>query len=449
MPTREHLFPFNFSSGIARALVKHVPSLLGGEDIVASPDSLLKIVEVLPESGREIVFMDDVWDFSECFKLMSSFLHVLKFNRVPLEVKDAAKEYVLLLMERGIKIRTIHGKINQLCLLMERAMEKSGVNDMRLLTSQDYNSISGLYTIAQQVSNTDLLIDFYSFLSHIGHMHAVDIQNLREQRVKAADLRKYDKNLHHPDIPQAYFNILIKAYDSIMRSEKYSFSERMGAGIMLVQSQLGLRISELCILRADALRYHYCDDGKVRPYIVYQSLKAARGAMEAVDVETICTPLLKKTFAYMVELRKKGRFAESSPFLFRLDEDIQGGNHLPHSRTRLSDIHKRLVADYVPEAKRRWTGLPYSVPSFRKGRYCIPTVHCFRVHFAVSVFQQGVPLTYVESMMSHSQESNCYDAYYGTVEAPPAKGYAATDIASHPYADELDDYLNELIDDDD
>ena len=449
MPSIEQLSRYLFSSGIARALVKDVPSLLGGEDIVASPDSLTKVIEVMPESGREILFMDDIWDFSEFFKLMSSFKHVLNFKRFPGEVRDAAKEYVLLLMERGNKIRTIHSKLNQLCLVLERALKEAGVNDVRLLTSQDYNGITEAYSPVQKVATTDILIDFYSFTSHIGLMHAVNIQDLREQRVKAADLSKYDKYHHHPDIPQAYFNILIKAYDRIMRDGKYSFTERMGAGIILVQSQLGLRTSELCILRTDALRYYHCADGKVRPYIVYQSLKAARGSNEAVDVETVCTPLLKKTFKYMLELRNQGRFAEISPFLFRLNEDIPGGNHLPHSTMRLLDIHKRLVAAYVPEAKCRWTGLSYSIPPFGKYRCSIPTPHSFRVHFAVSMYQQGVPLTYVESMLAHSLESNCYDAYYGSIKAPQAKGFAATDIASHPYADELDDYLNELIDDDD
>ncbi len=449
MPSSKTAKTYKLLTGVARTLVKDIPAKMGGEELAASHEGLMKVIEVLPVSGREILFCDDVWDFSECFKLMVTHQHVLNFKGFPPEIKDAVKEYAVVLLERPNKVRTIYSLILNLGRLFRLAMASSGAYDVRQLSSEDYDFIFKTNTHSYQLSQLDLLLDFYGYLNHSGYYNAMDMQRLREMRVRLCDLLKYDKPGHHGDIPELFYNSLVSTFDRLMRDESVPFNERMTAGIMLVESQLGLRLSELCILRKDALYYHVCDDGKPHPYIIYQSLKAARGSNEAVDVETVCTPLLLETFNYLVELRSRGRFAEESPFLYRLDENIKGGNHLPHTRDRIRWFNQRIVAAHVPESQLRWKGLPFSKPSFSEERYTIPTAHNFRVHFAVAMFQQGVPLTYVESMLAHAQDSNCYDSYYGTIKASARKSASIHDIAVHPFADELDQYLTELIENDD
>lgn len=41
-----------------------------------------------------------------------------------------------------------------------------------------------------------------------------------------------------------------------------------------------------------------------------------------------------------------------------------------------------------------------------------PHLHSLRVHFATSLYRQGFPLDFIESIMSHTPQSNTYDSYY-------------------------------------
>lgn len=123
-------------SGVARTLVKDIPAYLGGGDVVCSDDSLFKVVEVMPESGRDIRFIDDVWDFAEFFKLMVTSDHVLDFRIVPPELKDAFKDFAVLLIDR-VKIRTVHQRIETVNRALNLALAVSDESDPRLLTADD------------------------------------------------------------------------------------------------------------------------------------------------------------------------------------------------------------------------------------------------------------------------------------------------------------------------
>ena len=119
---------------------------------------------------------------------------------------------------------------------------------------------------------------------------------------------------------------------------------------------------------------------------------------------------------------------------------------MPHTSGKLNDINIKLCRKYLPEAKMPWKGLKRRHFKHDENSYTIPSMHNFRVHFAVSLFEQGVPLCYIESMMSHSPESDPVDSYYSSIAPSMGKKTAIMDIASLPGADQLDSYLYSLTD---
>lgn len=447
MPKRENMETLTLVSGVARKLVKNVPENLGGNDIVVSPDSLMKVIEVMPDTGREILFIDDVWDFSPMFKLMSTGEHVLDFRIVPQEMKDAFKDYACVLLDRGLKVRTIHQRIFRVNRAIHLAKIKTGEDDARFLSSNDlYDALGGLgISYTKQIISA--LGDFYRMMSHYGYRHVVDVRVFPELLVKVGDLAKYVKHEHYGNIPDVFFDAIIRMYDSVMRDETKPFDERIASGVLLVNSQLGLRSSEGTILRKDCLHWAACDDGVRRPYIIYQSLKAARGRNEAVNVETLCTDITLRTLEYLLPLREKGALAGENDFLLRLEESsVRGREDKPHTNGKLNDINIKLCRKYLPEAKMPWKGLKRRHFKYDENSYTIPSMHNFRVHFAVSLFEQGVPLCYIESMMSHSPESDPVDSYYSSIAPSMGKKTTIMDIALLPGADQLDSYLNTLTD---
>ena len=435
-------------SGVARKLIKDVPEGLGGKGIVVSPDSLMKVIEVLPGTGRKIMFMDDVWDFSPMFKLLSTGNHVLDFRLVPLEMKDAFKEYACILLDRGFKVRCVHNKLFDINRALHLAMMQTGEDDARLLSEIDlFSALDGI-GISYMRQIIGALCDFYRMMSHRGYQHVVDISVFPELLVKVSDMAKYVKHEHYGNIPDVFFDAIIRMYDRVMRDERIPFDDRMAAGVLLVNSQLGLRVSEVSILRKDCLHWVACDDGVRRPYIIYQSLKAARGRNEAVNVETLCTDIALQTLEYLIPLREKGSRSGANDFLFRLEEtSVRGREDMPHRSERLNDFNIKLFRRYLPESKMPWKGLKRRRFKHDDCFYTIPSIHNFRVHFAVTLFEQGVQYSYIESMMSHSPESDSGNPYYSSIKPSWEKKGAIMEIASLPGAEQLDEFLQTLVND--
>ena len=50
-------------------------------------------------------------------------------------------------------------------------------------------------------------------------------------------------------------------------------------------------------------------------------------------------------------------------------------------------------------------------PKLGNTNYTLPTAKNFRVHFTVSLYDQGMPIDFIEAIISHAFNSQTYDSY--------------------------------------
>jgi integrase len=227
----------------------------------------------------------------------------------------------------------------------------------------------------------------------------------------------------------------------------------MTAGIVLMNTQLGLRCLEILALEKDCIHEYNCGDGLRRYFTTYNCIKGARADVEVIQVKSICTPLLLETWSYMTELRKQSPYSEQSRFLYTLDI-VQKSNKAselpPVNRDTFVRQYKMFFGTYLKsEIEQDWKGIDRVKLPIRTDRnhYSIPTIHNFRVHFATSLYAQDFPLDLIESIMSHTPQSNSFDSYYAVDDeefktsrrARQTKGLSGTDTE-----DEFDTFIETL-----
>lgn len=421
------------NNGIARTLINNIPLNIKGNGITPASDAIAKVVENVPAVRHRVDFNSDVWDFSPYFSLVNSYYHIFNFLNYPEQIRSALKEYAAVRLDRPnsgtkAKVRTVYAILSSLSKTFgDLLKETDGIfEDIRS------EHITAYVTAGNKGRTLNHVIDFLETVSALGYVHFIDLTELRALQRRCRQQSKFIKTQITGDIPEPLYNEIISNMNRVMRDETKTLNERLAAGMILIESQTGLRHSELCALKKDCLHWLKCSDGIERPYIEYHSMKEANDHIEAFLVQTICTPLLLRTIEYYLPLREKGAYARQSDFMLVFDyiPGVTPSAPKPETTYRMDSWRRRLMARYCPLTLERWPGLRYGYhPKLKDVRLTLPTMKNFRVHFAVSLYQKGMPLDYIEAIMSHTFSSDTYDNYYGTIKPKQE----TVELASEPF----------------
>ena len=178
--------------------------------------------------------------------------------------------------------------------------------------------------------------------------------------------------------------------------------------------------------------------------------------VEAFKVITICTPLMYDTWKYMLGLRARGEYAGKTNFMFILNPSKSSSkgdrSRFPVSLCTFQYCWKVFFGRYLRHCTDMdWKDIRKVVIPNGKGRMgAIPTVHNMRVHFATSLYTQGFPLDFIESIMSHTPQSNTYDCYYDIdsveFEKKMKKRYSDKSSVGTP-EEEFEEFLEKIFND--
>lgn len=397
-----------FKNGIALALVEDIPERIQLNSAEANDRDVLRVVEVVPRK-KPVRYNDDIWDFSDCFIFRKEARYTIDFRRVPESIKDPLKDFVLSLIENGAKITSACTCFYVARTVLKGLLERKG-GIFELITAEDIIAwvMARENKYSTKRSHLSLMTAFFLEMTNNGFTHLVDVEALRNTEKRIAAIAKHEKVGHYPVIPESFLNKMISMFDSVMRDESKPFDQRMTAGIMLLESQLGLRSSEIVALPDDCLHYWKTSKG-MEPYITYRSIKAARGPHEVKYVDHIATDLAIETLNYYQNLRKQCSHA-NEPFLY-VDERL---GHYPIKTHELLRRFRYLVKMYIPEAVGAIEGIQ-SVKLRRETISC-PAIHSFRVTVFTKMAECGIPYPFIEKMMSHTPQSKTDEGYYSGVK---------------------------------
>lgn len=437
------------TNGIARTLIRNIPSSLGGQYIVAAPEVFTRVVDKVPEKWQLVDYRQDVWDFTPYFTMVNTPLHRYDFGLLPEALREVVKEYIAYLIDKPGnfgkgRIRATRRKLTMLgsMLTYVNKIEPLGIEYAR---TADFLKAADRGSIKTKYERLKLLMNFIQTSSALGRTYHVDRDAIKDELTNAAGIDKFLVKKHHQNIPRELFDGIIRSMDKTMRNETLPFNDRITAGMVLIQTQLGLRVSELCALKKDCLKWHECTDGVKRPYITYYSMKEAKSGEEAFLVNTICTPLLLETLRYFLPLREKGEFADRTDFLLvygtRPGAKKQGERY-PEDVDLFTSWVRNVCMRYCPETAQKWPGFTHVIHGKRDRKYyTIPSMHNYRVHFAVSLYEQKMPLDFIEAIMSRVYGTGSGDPYYSSI-MPSVKQLQQTDDCFAAQEDEIDNYID-------
>lgn len=412
-----------FENGIIQHLVADIPVELNG-DRRCNGSQWKKVVQRIPE--HLCSFCDDVLDFRDYNEFHKSHSQTIVLTRIPKDVRYTVKCWICNCIDFGKKPSTMYSRCGMLRRILVKAEELSTCHIITDVSTKNIlDAIDSIWPTAS-ATKKDAFSTVLSFLDFVEHETdlplCINWKEIDKHRQFIADiLTGYDGGREHfPVIDDNLFQGMMDGFNDIMRNEDAELNDRITAGIMLLDTQLGLRASEIVALEKDCVKVHEDCFGNKKNYIIYNCIKKARYEQKAVKTKTICTPLAKETIEYILRLRSGIAGADTNRFLYMIDtcssKDL-------NTRGIVTPVDK-FRAHYNYMCARHLSALVGRPCNYLKKskikdkEYWIPKLHSFRSTFADRLYRQGFNIDYINCIMSHSPLENDRnnDAYIPSIK---------------------------------
>ncbi len=442
-------------NGIAHQLIYGLPSFLGENGVEPTRADMLRVVQI-PTIRHIVNFDSDIWDARKGFTMTKSCNNIIKFTNCHPEAKTLIKSFAAQELDDGKKFSTLHGTIPLLIRTMNAAIEESGRGHFYFISTQDVlNGINRIFSNSDydKLATFTLIERFLKFTAS-----TIDVRlNVNSKELKWAriafynEVKDYLKHKPIPDIPDDYFDLIINKCDEVLRDETLPLNDRLIAGIILINSQLGLRISEIVALEVDCRDVWPCSDGVVRPFITYNSIKASRGDVESLPFKTFCNSICEETLEYYLELRKRCIYADKTDFLYVLDprKGSPCNGEFPVSPGAFNEQYRIFFAHYLREEARKDWGQITRIKTKIRGDeelLSIPSIHSFRKHFFSSLAKAGVPYDFIDAAAAHTPDEDLSHEYTLGYTPPEVKELSREQVDTIIGQRELfDAYMNDIL----
>lgn len=400
---------------------------LDGKDAINAPiyyQSLIGFIEAAQNgkiniSGKDIDFFGDIWDFREFAKSTQSKHHYCYYiKNYCLDLSDyyeTALRFFLFyaITDKGIKASSIFGNFRDVRnILLD--LQDYGVSNLRNLTVSDLEKVfdnpEWIYTTkTKKMFSLKYFLSIYSFLFEDIYSKQISdyLSEIDREKIKAITATN-----KLPLLPTEIFKNLEKVLIRILNSEKYNETERMQAGLILIDMQTGLRPSELVNLKKTSLEITKIDD-KVVGTLTYPSAKSHNKKDKFVS--TIATPLTIQIFEKLKSFDPSNKceyIGFRNDFVhFRLE----GLNSILRKFCLENCIEIGLVNHKEPKYFSNTVSLEHACSKMGTNRkipeglnptdlISLPSFTQFRVYFASEWRARGVDDRRISSMLGQSVE---------------------------------------------
>lgn len=419
-----------FNCGIIRRFVDNLPLYSTASTVETRGKEYRPVFDHLPETKKD--YRNRVIDFNDCFQYCSKTK--LSFNCVPDDALDLVKCFALDQIDQGARVRTLSKTVDKVGAVLRQAEKASGRGLLSLSTADILDATAAVCPTSKILEREALsyMKRVLAFArAEMNIILPVDAVAIERRLIALTDaVRGLAKAKHSQELAPRLMDEIITGLYVTMHNRKLRTSVRMTAAITLLQTQLGLRTEELPALETNCLVKVDNYDGTFSDMVVYNCMKSSTSASEVLKVKTICTPLARETILYMLQLRKKVRGHENSPFLFVEQSSRHSGLGYVYPVENLRARYKRLCASHLLHIFcKPIPGIPEKSIVFTKkvkGEYrgtkviraYVPNMYCYRVTFACRLFAAGLDVDYINSIMSHTPGSNVDDAYIRNTQIP-------------------------------
>ena len=204
---------------------------------------------------------------------------IARLENCPDELYHCARFFQIHKLERRKKPSSICLRLNDSLRVLTSIMEKTEHKSLGVISTDD---------IIEEITNRDAgqarlhslfesLYQFYYFLEENCRMTLpVNYETLKKlgQQAKRLEKASVEEN-KWPNIPEAYFDVILKGSCKVMRDDKAMPRFRAVAASIILLSQLGIRLGDMLNLKVDSM-FEEDAEGLKMHYINYTVEKLSK-----------------------------------------------------------------------------------------------------------------------------------------------------------------------------
>lgn len=387
--------------------------------------SKFKEIRFIPLSGGDLDYECDRWDFSQ-YAIISNPHSTLVFDSCAETFKDDLKDYVLLrILSGNIKISSLYSEFVIIRHFLNY-LAGTGLYNIDGIDDSDVEKyLSSLEIAATTFLSYQKAIKTFLQLYDAEHGTEVLTPGIEElcKRMNPSQLKAIIMTARRKAIPDDYFNKLLSILIRIMHDENESNRTRGLAAMLVIDSQTGLRASELSLLEANSVK-EIDIDGEIAKMIQYKIVKTAKGNTGTIDEITYINDISYGAYKVALDVFAENRTKRGSKYLCCLPNaqlpvdsttylkfmkkicvmyhEELGATNEKLKETLSGAINKhRFIGDYAKNSKY----MQDIVSSFSdEQEFYYPLVHQFRNTVVTGLLKRGIQLEFIRRYMGHLTE---------------------------------------------
>lgn len=388
--------------------------------------SKFKEIRYIPLSGGNLDYESNCWDFSQ-YTLLTNAHDRFHFESCVEIFRDDLKDYVLLrILSSNIKISTLY---SELVILRHFFNYLAGTGLYRIDGIDD--SDVEKYFISLDISATTFVkrqsvIKEFLKLYDAEHKTEVLTPGIEElcKRMDPSKFKAIVKAARRKSIPDDFYNKLLSKLIHIMHDENELSKKRGLAAMLVIDSQTGLRASELSLLEANSIE-EVDIDGKIAKMIKYKIVKSVRGGNnEYINAITYINDISFEAYKVATEVFSENRKNRNTNYLccfpeaklpvytesyinFMKEVCIKYNKELGSTNEKLKGTlsGEMSKSSFILDIARNNKELQATVNDFPDNQvFYYPLVHQYRNTVVVGLLRRGVKLEFVRRYMGHLSE---------------------------------------------
>lgn len=374
--------------------------------------SLQNLFNNKPELNLLVDFNDDLWDFNPYYHGINDAALRISFRGFDEPVKTYAKFYAMHEMFYSVKISTFHLSISYLKSCFSRISSQSPRKAFPVIATQDFIDLveDTEATHSHKSAVYRALGSFYRFVIQNYHLELpVNPNKLDElSRIEGEKGREIDPRT--PNMPEAYYQAIKEKAKEVMRNPDAGHNDRSVACMLILFSQLGLRIGDLVLLEEDELRVTELKNQPLKVYYLhYKTKKNSRDYDNLNTFDVVANNLTVEAFQTLVELSKAVPKKFRKKFIVTLKprqpDPRDDYDKYPLQVYQVKMDIKRFFVKYLDrECHQEWDGIEPTINNLTIKEVeplYIPKPVQFRVYVATYYYNHHVPLTYIQRYFGH------------------------------------------------
>lgn len=371
-------------------------------------EAFKSVLEYVPNSDNKITYSENVWDFNEYYKDINSNDYKIDFNKASEDYCDYLKMFVIYKITQKSKVSTIKMRIINFISIIS-TIKSTQNKPFTLITTDDIkNEIESRDIISSTKHNlyvaTYLIYDF--IIKNYELSLLVDINELHKKSAEDRALSKKE-NTKIPNIPEDYYSVILSKAIEALNNEKASYNRRMTAGLIIIESQTGLRTQDLLGLKVSDIHEKKLPVSDIMcNYLHFQTRKPSKAHSDMLEFDIYASQLCADAFNKMSILRQKCVY-RNEPYLYVLDSGKKTSNKYPIATNRLQAEYRKFFLEELKDLTcEKWKGITpvKHVQGGKTYKLNIPEIRQYRVHLATALYNNGVSLNYIKKYLGHLSE---------------------------------------------